>query len=208
MNTFFWTYLICWISICLFTIILFVKNRKDYAISHKSYWQFLFKQWKVATFIVATICLMAIAPYSGDPTWDYFDAFFMAALTYLTAPWSIGALYKVIRRELQIKQAIVAICIWMFTASWSYDLYILLRDGTYPITWYSNIFASSILYILAGMFWNLDWIKGKGIIFSFMEKEWPVASSDSVFTKILCLAVPIMMLVAFLFVYFFLFQPK
>jgi hypothetical protein len=151
---------------------------------------------------------MAIAPYSGDPTWDYFDAFFMAVLTYLTAPWSIGALYKVIRRELQIKQAIVAICIWMFTASWSYDLYILLRDGAYPITWYSNIFASSVLYILAGMFWNLDWIKGKGIIFSFMEKDWPAVSSDSVFTKILCIAVPIMMLVTFLFVYFFLIQPK
>lgn len=151
---------------------------------------------------------MVIAPYSGDPTWDYFDAFFMAALTYLTAPWSIGALYKVIRRELQITQAMVAICIWMFTASWSYDLYILFRDGAYPITWFSNVFASSVLYILAGMFWNLEWIKGKGIIFSFMEKEWPVASSDSVFIKILGLAVPIMLLGGFLFVYFSLFHPK
>jgi hypothetical protein len=41
-----------------------------------------------------------------------------------------------------------------------------------------------------------------------MEKDWPAASSDSVFTKIFYLAVPIMILVAFLFVYFFLFQPK
>ncbi|MBC3918102.1 hypothetical protein H8L32_11490 [Undibacterium sp. CY18W] len=35
---------------------------------------------------------------------------------------------------------------WMFSASWCYDLYLLLRDGVYPLTWEANIYAPSVMY--------------------------------------------------------------
>lgn len=150
--------------------------------------------------------MTVIAPYTGDPTWDYFDALFMSLLTYFTAPWAIGVIYKAAKKELPIKQAYVALCVWMFSASWSYDLYLLIRDGFYPTTWFYNIPASSVLYISAGLFWNLDWIKGKGVIFSFMDSDWPVPSLHTVFPKIVLFALPFMVLVTFLILYFFWFQ--
>jgi hypothetical protein len=56
----------------------------------------------------------------------------------------------------------VALCLWLFSASWSYDLYLLLRDGSYPVTWLANLFASSLLYLSAGLFWNLHWTARTG----------------------------------------------
>jgi len=150
--------------------------------------------------------MIIIAPYTGDPTWDYFNAFFMSALTYLTAPWAIGAVYNVAKGKLNPSQAFVAICLWMLSASWSYDLYLVLRDGDYPITWFSNIFASSVLYISAGLFWNLDWAQGRGITFAFMENNWPYSISDGSFSNIVWYALPFMALASFLILYFFWFK--
>ena len=59
----------------------------------------------------------------------------------------------------------VSVCVWMFSASWSYDGYLVLRDGAYPFTWLPNIFASSVLYLSAGLFWNLQWREGRGVHF-------------------------------------------
>lgn len=57
----------------------------------------------------------------------------------------------------------------MFSASWSYDLYMYFKLGEYPITWLANIAASSVLYICAGLMWSLDNVPKRGIIFGFME---------------------------------------
>lgn len=140
--------------------------------------------WKIITFVISTVGLTAIAPYTGDPTWDYFDALFMSVLTFLSAPWVTGTLYKTAKGNLPMKQALVAFCVWMFSASWSYDLYILCRDGYYPPTWLPNIVLSSILYISAGLLWNLDWKKEKGVIFAFVEEDWPAPVCQPVFMKI------------------------
>jgi len=59
----------------------------------------------------------------------------------------------------------------MFSASWFYDTYILIRDGEYTPLWLPNIFASSSLYALAGLLWNLDWKPNRGTIFAFMEAD-------------------------------------
>jgi hypothetical protein len=96
--------------------------------------------------------------------------------------------------------------LWMFSASWSYDLYILIRDGSYPTTWLPNIFASSALYILAGLLWNLEYRQGRGTIFSFMEADWPSPVNNVVFPKILWFALPIMALVTALILGFFWFR--
>lgn len=202
MDTFFHIYILVWGSACIFSVILYLIDKDSYAFSHPNYWRFLLMPWKLVTFVIATIGLTVIAPYTGDPTWDYFDALFMSLLTFFTAPWAIGVMYKVAKKELPFRQAFVAICIWMFSASWSYDLYLLIRDGYYPATWLPNIFESSALYISAGLLWNLDWRKEKGVIFSFMERDWPVPSSHSVFHKILWFALPLMIFVTLLILLF------
>ena len=206
MKAFFPVYIACWTCICFIAAVLYIKDKRAYALSHANYWRFLFVHWKVITFLIAAAGLTVIAPHTGDATWDYFDALFMSVLTFFTAPWSIGAIYKVLKKELALKQGFVAICVWMFSASWSYDLYILIRDGEYPITWFANIFASSILYILAGLLWNLEYRPERGIIFAFMEKDWPNPQIDAAFAKILWFALPIMVLVAVLILGFFWFQ--
>jgi hypothetical protein len=96
----------------------------------------------------------------------------------------------------------------MFSASWSYDLYLILRDGDYPITWFSNIFASSVLYISAGLFWSLDWIQGRGVTFAFLEDGWPSSTSESTFSNIVWFALPFMVLVSFLIIYFLWFKAR
>lgn len=98
------------------------------------------------------------------------------------------------RKKLPFKQAIVAFCVWMFSASWSYDLYLVLRDNQYPQTWLSNIFASSVLYAAAGLLWNLEWRPGRGVTFSFLEPEWPTPLAEPRFTRILGYAAPFMLL--------------
>lgn len=202
MSTFFSAYIFCWTLTCLIAVFLYIRDKNIYAFSHVNYWQFLFIRWKVITFLIATIGMTVIAPYTGDTTWDYFDALFMSVLTFLTAPWSMGAIYKVVKKELPLSQGFVAVCLWMFSASWSYDLYILIRDGEYPITWFANIFASSALYILAGLLWNLEHRVERGVIFSFMERDWPMPLRDSGFKEIVWIALAIMILVVGLFVYF------
>lgn len=197
--------MLCWALACILAVFLFIKDRKSYAIFHSNYWSFLFTPWKVVSFLIAATGMIVIAPYTGDPTWDYFDAFFMSFLTFFTAPWVIGVIYKVIKKEFPLKQLYVAFCLWMFSASWSYDLYILIRDGSYPITWAINISASSILYLLAGLLWNLDWKENRGTIFSFMEDNWPSPALSPVFRNIVWLTLPIMLFVAFSIFYVFLY---
>lgn len=174
---------------------------------HRHYWVFVLKPWKVVTFLIATASFIFIAPYTGDPTWDAWDAGFMSVLTFATAPWAVGSLYRIIAGKAPFRQIIALGGVWMFTVSWSYDLYILIRDGHYPATWLSNIGASSLLYFLAGILWNLDWDPEKGIILAFREAGWPSGAHKNVFGKIIWFAVPVMALVAamigfFFFVYF------
>lgn len=195
-----------WSTACVAAFYILVRDWKSYALSRREYWRFLTAPWRLATFVIAATGMILLAPHSGDPTWDYFDACFMSVFTYATAPWSIGTIFHVARGKMKPSQGFVAICVWMFSASWSYDLYLLLRDGDYPITWFSNIFASSVLYASAGLFWNLDWFEGRGVTFAFMEKDWPYTPSNKAVSKIVPYMLPFMVLVTFLILYFFWFE--
>jgi hypothetical protein len=120
----------------------------------------------------------------------------MSVLTFLTAPWAVGVLVKTLRRQLPAHQALVAACVWFFSTSWSYDGYLLVRDGTYPVTWLVNLLASSVLYVSGGLFWSLDWRSDRGVLFAFVEADWPQAPSGPVFNRILWPALTFMVLVA------------
>jgi hypothetical protein len=197
-------YIALWTSACVVAILLYVCEREAYAISHKEYRHFIFARWKVVTFIIAAAGMTVIAPYTGDVTRDYWDALIMSVLTFFTAPWCVGVVYRSIRRQVPLRQLYVAFCIWMFTVSWFYDTYILIRDGHYPATWLSNIFISSGLYVFAGLFWNLDWVPDRGTIFAFMGKDWPPCQVQPVFHRIIWFAIVFMALVALMILPFLL----
>jgi hypothetical protein len=195
--TFFIAYLLIWGFACLLALALFIRRYKTLDITRRAYWRFLAQPWKVATFALAAGGLIGIAPYTGDPTWDYVDAAFMSVLTFTTAPWAVGVFYKCLRRQRSLWDAYIAACVWMFSASWSYDLYLLLRDGMYPDTWAVNIAASSVLYCAAGLLWNLEYRQenGKGgVIFAFMHTDWPSARKTTRFRQIVAYALPFMLL--------------
>lgn len=189
-------YLALWISACVAALFMLIRNRRRYIVFSNAYRRFLLQPWKVVTFLVAGVSMVVIAPYTGDPTWDYVDAGFMSVLTFLTAPWAIGILYRAARLRAGAGELYTAVCVWMFSASWSYDLYILLKSGGYPITWTANMFASSVLYIAAGLLWNLDFREGRGVIFGFMDDDWPESSRPARFRKVLWFAIPFMIIAA------------
>jgi len=202
MTPFFYFYIAAWMTACLVAAGLMIKNRKTIILFQKAYRDYLLVKWKIITFLVALTAFVVLAPYTGDITWDYYDAAFMSILTFITAPWAIGTLYRFIRGREKFAIAWIAVCTWLFSASWSYDIYLVFRDGYYPATWSSNILASSVLYISAGMFWNLEYREGRGVILGFMEPDWPTLDSDKRFNRILFYALPFMIIAAAIFVPF------
>jgi hypothetical protein len=191
-------YTLAWLACCIAAGKLVLSHRASFAFLHQEYRQLQSEPWKLVTGITATIGLTIMAPYTGDPTWDYVDALFMSALTYTTAPWVVAILYRSAKQQATLQQLFVALCLWFFSASWSYDLYIWLRDGYYPQTWSSNLVASSFLYLMGGLVWCLEWRPETGMAFSFSRSDWPKHSFPSPFSRIAWLAVPIMLLIAFL----------
>lgn len=161
-GAFFIGYMAIWMSACLVAIGICIRNPGAFSLLRPEYQRFLLAPWKIATFAMATAGLTIIAPYSGDPTWDYVDALFMSILTFCGAPWVVGVIYLCARRRRSLTHLFVALCLGLFSVSWSYDFYILMRDGFYPATWFANIFASLSLYIPAGLLWNLDWRPNRG----------------------------------------------
>jgi hypothetical protein len=195
-------YMAGWGIACLVAVCLMIRHRSSIELFQARYWRFLFQGWKVISFIIAAVGLTVVAPYTGDPTWDYVDAAFMSILTFVTAPWAVGVLYLSLHRRAEVAQAYVAICVWMFSASWSYDLYLVFRDGAYPGTWLPNILASSVLYVSGGLLWNLDWKEERGVMFGFMDQSWPQATDTRVFRRIMWFALPFMLLAGAMIVAF------
>ena len=199
---FFWWYLAAWSVACVIGLVLYLRAPQAHAISTAAYRRFLFVPWKLATFAIATVVFMLVAPYTGDYTWDWFDALFMSVFCFFGAPWVVGVLWLSVRGKSSWREVAIACILWMFSASWSYDLYILLRDGQYPNTWFANIFASSVLYISGGLMWNLDWREGRGMTFSFLEAGWPTVPPSGRVMRIFWAALPFMLLVAASIAYF------
>jgi len=202
MNAYYFLFIAVTTIACVISTILYIRDKEAFAFSHRNYWRFIFVPWKVVMFSIAGIGLTLIAPYTGDPTWDYFDAAVMSILCYLSAPWAVGAIYKSARRELPVKQGFVALCVWMFTVSLFYELYLLARDGTYNPLWIPNIFASSSLYAMAGLLANLHWTPERGTIFAFMEKDWPSPIPGPMFRKVMWFALILASLVGLLVLLF------
>jgi hypothetical protein len=185
MEPFFQYYIAAWGLACLLALGLFVRRPAAFAVGRRSYWHFLAEPWKLATFAAGAALITLVAPYTGDPTWDWIDGLFMSVFCFTTAPWVAGTLYSAARGKAGWTECYVAVCAWLFSASWSYDIYLVWRDGAYPPTWLANVGASSVIYLAAGLFWNLEWRRGRGVIFSFMREGWPSRPAESRFLRLL-----------------------
>jgi hypothetical protein len=185
MEPFFHYYIAAWSIACAAALVLFLRNPAAFAIGRRTYWHYLGEPWKLATFAAGASLITLVAPYTGDPTWDHVDGAFMSVLCFTTAPWVAATLYFTARRRVTLAESYVAVCAWLFSASWSYDIYLVWRDGDYPDTWFANLFASSVIYLAAGLFWNLEWQRGRGVIFSFMREGWPSRPAESAFFRLI-----------------------
>ncbi|MBU4485569.1 MAG: hypothetical protein KKD38_01445 [Candidatus Delongbacteria bacterium] len=173
------TYFSTWVILLLLATAIVKKNKNDYEFLHKSYWKFLFEPWKLITFFIATTCITIIAPYSGDPTWDYPDSILISVLTYVISPWTAGIFYQAVsKKKFNIK--LFTAIIFFLVPCWAYDAYIYFKDGYYPTTWFTNVIISSGIVLTAGLFWNLCWSKEKGTEFAFRLENWPQRSESSV----------------------------
>ncbi|HEX4513504.1 MAG TPA: hypothetical protein VH054_08210 [Polyangiaceae bacterium] len=179
-------YLAAWSTACVVALVVASMRWRSFAIARRTYVIGMTRPWKLVTFALAFAGIVLVAPRSGDPTWDHADAAFMAVLVYTTAPWTLGVLYRA--RTRSRAEVYVAACVWLFSASFSYDLYIFLRDGHYPRTWWSNLIVSSGLYGLGGAMWSLRGQSGARHggaaaatgrpTFAFLRDDWPASLAD------------------------------
>jgi hypothetical protein len=187
-------YLPLWASACVVAIALAVQKPAAFTLLRRDYWRWLLRPWKVATFGVAFSLMVGIAPYSGDPTWDYVDGGAQSLLTFVTAPWALGTLYRALRRvgdRPRPREVYGAACAWLFSASWLYDGWLLYRDHRYPESWALNLGASSALYLLGGLLWSLGEGPAKRVGLAFTDPAWP-GCQDAGFRRVAWLAFGLM----------------
>lgn len=187
-----------------------LKLRPRPTLFDRAYWRWLFRPWKLVTFAIATTGMILVAPLSGDPTWDYATGGVQSVLTFLTAPWALGTFFRRARRgELgraadraritlpSRTETLCAACAWMVSVSWFYDAYLYFRDGRYVDIWAENLFASSALYLLAGLLWSIEADGARRIWFAFQIPAWPDVP-DVPFKRVAVLALVIMAFTTFL----------
>lgn len=190
-------YLTTWVVLLVLSIGLMLFQPSLYEICTQAYWAFLLQPWKLFTFSTALALITFVAPYSGDPTWDYFDSIIISCLTFVVAPWTVGVFFLSFRNRQFDKRLLIAACLFL-TPCWFYDLYILLKDHAYPPTWVSNLFLSGPIVALAGLFWNLSWHPEVGTHFSFSQSPWisdEVTPFGKVLLPALVIAIPVVAMV-------------
>ena len=107
------------------------------------------RPWKIATLVVGIGLLVVGSFHYEAPDWDIPISFIMAALAYLTAPWSLRV---IVERKWKLWPA-------MLFATW------VTIDGSYAIYWHfrnpaalammrdANFLASLSLYGMCGLLW-------------------------------------------------------
>jgi hypothetical protein len=178
-------YFAFWATAVLLAIGVAVRRRSRLIILKRDYWRWLLAPWRLTTFAIATTGLVVVAPLMRDPFWDRVDASFMSVLTFATAPWAIGSLWRAVFRNGSPVEGYVALCAALFSASWSFDLYQAARLGFYPDVWWLNLLASSSLYVLAGVFFSLDGSADRGTTLAFLAARWPPRRTEAEFRRIL-----------------------
>ncbi|MCB9544914.1 MAG: hypothetical protein H6706_03380 [Myxococcales bacterium] len=167
-----------------------------YTLTRRAYWRWLLRPWRLATFAPALVGIILIAPYTGDPYWDAVDASVMATATFLTAPWAVGVFTR--GRRHPADEYAIALILLLFSASWSYDGWLLFRDGVVPRTSSENLVASTCLYLFGGLLWALEG-HGRRPTWGPRRPDWPGGDAGS-FRALWPLAAALMLFIALLMI--------
>ncbi len=205
---FFAVYIVLWSGFCLLAAGVLVAERQRLATEWRAYLRFLCVPWKLALFAPAFAFVTVAGRYTNDETWDVVTGGGMSILTFLTAPWSVGLLYQVVTRRRAPRYLVVALALLLFSSSWFYDGYLLWRDGAYTHRWAGNLMLSPIIYVAAGLLWNLEarertnFFERHDFRLAFVRPDWPASTGDGRFAPLLLVAVPLMAIAAFVLVAF------
>ena len=167
-------YFYFWSLNILIAIFLLIKFNRNILLTNRKYLSFLLKKWKIITITIATIWITIVWVISWDPTWDIWVSLWISFLYFYTSPYVIWILYRFIKWIYKnFIELYISIILLLFSSSWFYDWYnYLFLLWQYPETWTSNFIFSLPIYILAWMFWSLEYKKWVWVIFSFSEKKW------------------------------------
>lgn len=201
-------YIACWTSFCLIALIILLKDWRRLLPEWRTYLGFLSVPWKLWLFLPALLFVSFAGLFTDDETWDVVTGSGMAILTFVTAPWSIGLGYQVLIGRRPWRYSIVAIALLLFSSSWFYDAYLLWRDGAYSVRWIGNLMLSPIIYVAAGLLWNLE-AKERGGFgdrstyrLSFVRPDWPSRPQDLRFGPVARVSIPLIVIAAFVLVAF------
>lgn len=106
------------------------------------------RPWKLFSLAVGVALLIAGAFYYEFPDWDVPISLIMAALAYLTAPWSMRVIL-----EHQWKNWPAMLFATWFTVDGSYWLYWRFMNPAALELRDANFFASLSLYWICGVIW-------------------------------------------------------
>jgi hypothetical protein len=203
---FFQEYMAVWISICTGAAILVVRERRTLFPEFRRYFAFLLIPWKLCLFVIAFIFVTFAGRYTNDETWDWVTGSGMSILTFLTAPLSVGLIYQVLMGRRPPRYLVIAFAMLLFSSSWFYDSYLLIRDGAYTRRWAGNLMLSPFIYLAAGILWNLeakegsDFSDGDRIRLSFVRMDWPSRPTNTSFEPLIVISIPLIMIAAFVIV--------
>ena len=191
-------YLVGWLAFCLLGLALAVK---DVRFSLAAMRGLLGAPWKVALFVPGVLFVTFAGPFTNDETWDVVTRGGMSLLTVLTSWWAVGAAVQVLRGERHPSHLVVALAVTLFSASWFYDGYLLLRDHAYTHRWLGNLILSPIIYVCAGLVLNLEVRHGK-LALAFTRIDWPRPLPSEGSWQLLLAVVPLVGVAAYVLVGF------
>jgi len=207
-SPFFIKYIVAWTSFCLAALVVLFRDRKRLLPEWRAYLDFLCVPWKLWLFLPALLFVSFAGWWTDDETWDLVTGSGMAILTFLTAPWSVGVGYQALVGRRPLRYVVVAMALLLFSSSWFYDEYLLWRDGDYSGRWIGNLMLSPIIYLAAGLLWNLE-PKARGADgnrstyrLSFIRPDWPAPPEDLRFGPVFAASIPFIAIAAFVLVAF------
>jgi hypothetical protein len=189
-------------------VILIARDKKGLIPEWRRYLGFLLVPWKLGFFAIAFAFVTFAGRYTNDESWDWVTGSGMSILTFLTAPWSVGIVYQVLVGRRPLPYLVIAIALLLFSSSWFYDACLLVRDGVYTRRWAGNLMLSPIIYLAAGVLWNLEAKEEQafgdrgGVRLSFVRMDWPSCPIDTRFEPLILVSIPMIVVAVFVIVAF------
>ena len=104
-------------------------------------------EWKLFTFFVAGSTITFMGPYTIYAIWDSIEGAFMSILTFLTAPWAVGSIYRRITGINKKSLVDAPLCIGIFKKFLPIKL-ILTNDMSGPVEQKYSLFYRVIFRML------------------------------------------------------------